>query len=121
LSKRADRMAAEVVAAVAARVGVAKSAGTTALLYGVARPLCEALVDRDRALNRAAKGAKKRNREIKAIRRTLDAIAYPGHAVAPGSRMADFRPGEWRTVLAPAAQPQRNGHVYPGVNDGEEG
>jgi hypothetical protein len=120
LSKRADRLAADVVNVVLERTGVEKSGQQAGLLFAVARPMAAAIVDRDRALKRAAKGAKKRNREVKAIRRTLDAIAYPGHAVAPGSRMADFRPAEWRTVLAPAAAPQRNGHPYPGVNDGQE-
>jgi hypothetical protein len=115
LSAKADRLAADVVAAVLERTGVQKSAGQVSLLFAVASPLCEAIVDRDRALKRAGKAAKKYARQARQVNRTLRAIAYPDRAPAPPSRLVPFNPPDWKVGLAPAAEPARNGHPYRGV------
>jgi hypothetical protein len=112
VSKRGKRLAAEVVAAVQAHSGVTKAAGGVEALGAVALPLAEVIVRQNRAITRTTRE----------IRKNAKALRRMGLAPMPAARgMLPFRPGEWRTVLAPAADAQtpRNGfHHDPDDDDG---
>jgi hypothetical protein len=112
VSRRGEELAADVVAAVLAHTGIAKSAGTVPLLHAVATPLAEAVVARDKALRQAGKAAKKRTKEMRAIGRTLKAIQHGSGPVQHG--LVNFRPQEWTTRLTPQREPlPMNGHSSP--------
>lgn len=114
MSRRAERLAAEVVTSILSSEGIQKAAGTAspALLMAVALPLAEALVERDKFIT---KSARKTARAFQKQNRMLQAIAAPqAPTVSPmrlpaRPRQVDFRPQDWRTVLEPASEPLRNG------------
>jgi hypothetical protein len=110
VSKRAERLAWDVIAAVQQHAGVAKAAGGAAALHAVVFPLAEILIEQNRAITRTSKAVRK---QAKTLRRM-------GLAPAPAGRgMVPLRPGEWRAVLAPAAglQAPRNGFHHGGADD----
>jgi hypothetical protein len=115
VSKKAQRIAAGVVAAVQQHCGVAKSAGTSALLMAVALPMAETIAAQDRHIKRTGKQIRKQTRLLRQI--AGPELARP---FAPPARgMVPFEPGAWRVGLQPSAQPSRNGfHVAD--PDGDE-
>jgi hypothetical protein len=108
-------LAAEVVAAVAEVVGIEKSGGQVALLLGVARPMAEAIVDRDKAIKRMTRAARKHNRGLKQVHKTLAAIGYRPTGVGfPPRRTVNSTVSDWKPPVV--AEPARvNGHEYRGV------
>jgi hypothetical protein len=114
VSKRAERLAWDVVAAVQAHAGVAKAAGGAEALHAVALPLAEIIVKQHRAITRTTK----------AVRKNARALRRMGVTPQPAGRgMVPFRPQDWRTVLAPAAGPlaPRNGFHHDPDDDGGPG
>jgi hypothetical protein len=112
VSKKAERLAWDVIAVAQQHAGVAKAAGGAAALHAVVLPLAEIVVKQNRSIERTTK----------AVRRQAKALRRMGVAPVPAARgMVPFRPAEWRTALAPAAglQTPRNGFSHdPDDDDG---
>jgi hypothetical protein len=110
VSKRGERLAADVVTAVLRHTGIAKSdTGAVTLLMGVARPLSEAIVARDRVIKRADRKSREFSRELKQINRILKACVQPPAPVG----IVPLRAADWETKLVPRREPPAmNGHSY---------
>jgi hypothetical protein len=115
VSRKAERLAWDVIAVAQQHAGITKAAGGTAALHAVVLPLAEIVVKQNRSIERTTRAVRK---QAKALRRM-------GLAPVPAARgMVPFRPQEWRTALTPAAgaQTPRNGfHHDPDDGPDDDG
>jgi hypothetical protein len=110
VGKRAERLAADVVAVVQMHAGITKAAGGADALHAVALPLAEIVVKQNKAITRTSKAIRRQAKALQQI-----AGPEPARPFTPPARgMVPFRPQEWRTALTPAAgaQAPRNGFSH---------
>jgi hypothetical protein len=114
---KAERLAADVIAAVQQHYGITKSAGATQMLMAAVLPLAEQIAKQDRHIKRTTKQLRKQHKRLRQIAGT-DAARPFTH---PARGMVPMKPGEWRLGLQPAAEPARNGHSFgPDDDDGPD-
>jgi hypothetical protein len=118
VSRRAERMAADYVAAIS-RAGVTKAAGgSPALLYEACLPLFKAICTYEETVAASGKAVKRSSKKLREHNKVLKAIAASPGPVPHG--LVAFDRGEWETKLVPRKSPRTINGSGEGGHDASE-